>query len=276
MTAVNRRPLVHLLLLLLLCMLGCGRKGTDSGLVGTWRGETGASTTLHVFGTNGAYQLQRESTDELAEGTFTRDGDLLTITYSQPYTGTTQYKIRWLDQGSAELTTVEVDLSTGTKVTAANRDSLPKLKLTRLSEQPNFSGDSGPEVTVGKGKGATDLSPDERCQSNLKILVNAALLYAERNEGLLPPTNWQSALFPYFNDMDALNCPSLRSKGQYGGYAFNEELLGKRVPRETQPMIFETKIVGDNIRGTPLSDMEERHGNQSFAAFSDGSIRPYP
>jgi prepilin-type processing-associated H-X9-DG protein len=130
------------------------------------------------------------------------------------------------------------------------------------------------------------------CQSNLKRISRAMLMYAQDNDGRLPGAgNWDSAVVRYLRkDPNAtprlFQCPSDRSAPREPGYphsgsasyALNRRVGGRRVRDIADPestvLLFDSSGRGTGMNGGPeLLPSPPRHQERNNVAFLDGSVR---
>ncbi len=121
----------------------------------------------------------------------------------------------------------------------------------------------------------------DKCGGNLKILHEALSLYAERNEGRLPPVdNWCGAILGMAQELQQspdykgsmFQCPSSLETFE-SSYGFNAELGGKKLadlPPETV-MLFEING-GWNVSGGPESLVRYPRHNGAVACLVSGRV----
>jgi hypothetical protein len=112
-----------------------------------------------------------------------------------------------------------------------------------------------------------------QCQSNLKQIAIAMLMYAKDNDGYLPPPErWKDALnSKYTKNEKIFMCPSTRTYAR--NYAMNSALRGMRLKDIRNPeravLVFESQP-GDNAHGGPeILPKKPRHSIGDGFAFAD-------
>lgn len=114
------------------------------------------------------------------------------------------------------------------------------------------------------------------CQSNVKQMSLAVLMYAEDFDGRFPPKGtWADGADAFVSSPDVWFCPSATDRNP--AYAFNARLSGFRsekltTPDET-PLIFESSL-GTRSASDLLESFAPRHRGIGHVGFADGSVRP--
>lgn len=113
------------------------------------------------------------------------------------------------------------------------------------------------------------------CQSNLKQLSTALLMYAEDHSGKLPPaSSWSVAITAYIKTPDVFQCPN--RKKQRFGYAFNSHLSGARIDDiqspEKVPLLFETSLDRENATD-PAASFQTPYQGIGNVAYADGHVK---
>jgi prepilin-type processing-associated H-X9-DG protein len=115
-------------------------------------------------------------------------------------------------------------------------------------------------------KASSDQARDTACYANVKALSWGMLLYAQDNDGVLPPADrWVevSPAFTKYRRPEACGCPSLREGGF--GYAMSGALSSRDVAAVREPakaaLVFDSILPGLNASGD-LSTLPRppRHG----------------
>jgi prepilin-type processing-associated H-X9-DG protein len=114
------------------------------------------------------------------------------------------------------------------------------------------------------------------CQSNLKQICLAILMYAQDYDEVLPGEKWADDLQPYIKNTQIMVCPARPDTKV--GYAFNKALLKQnqgaiKNPAETA-MVFDARAKGDNPVGT-ADDVppEGVHNGGINVGFADGHVK---
>ena len=85
------------------------------------------------------------------------------------------------------------------------------------------------------------------CQSNMKRVALALLMYADNNKWQLPPAkNWCDAILPYIKTEEILHCPS-DPKNKYS-YAMNSNLSGIALKKIKEPAL--VVLVFESTKGS--------------------------
>jgi prepilin-type processing-associated H-X9-DG protein len=131
---------------------------------------------------------------------------------------------------------------------------------------------------VAVGQGQADGARSAACQSNLRHLGRAVLMYAEDYEGVLPRAqDWSTAVYPYSRNAGIYCCPKdYLSDPKADGvedtsYCFNAALGGLEDLTEGKrahvPMLFD----GAALFGGPDSAVY-RHGGRANVVYLDGGV----
>ena len=117
---------------------------------------------------------------------------------------------------------------------------------------------------------ARDKSRTAACLSNLKQLSLGLLMYADANDGCLPPAHqWRAAIAPQVKYEAMFRCPSDDAKGNCS-YAIPLSISGARLAgmpdRTTQPLLYDA---------TPSGEPAQRHNDGLNVAFADGHAKWY-
>jgi prepilin-type processing-associated H-X9-DG protein len=106
------------------------------------------------------------------------------------------------------------------------------------------------------------------CNSNLKQIALATLMYAQDYDGHLPDaTHWQDQLFPYIKNRQLYVCPT-PEPGTGNTYAMNRRLSAARAsdyPSPSQTIVF----YDADEAGRPVA----RHNGGTNCAFLDGHVK---
>jgi len=118
----------------------------------------------------------------------------------------------------------------------------------------------------------------EVCQSNLKQLAMAVLMYAADWDGQLPALGeWTDRINPYMRNDELLRCPS--DPVADCSYAFNAALEGlalKDIPAPGETiLLFEAKVGERNVAGG-AAEAAAHHGDVVYVAFADGHVAGLP
>jgi hypothetical protein len=117
----------------------------------------------------------------------------------------------------------------------------------------------------------------ELCQSQLKSLARASLMYCMDYDEVLPRANWAPAIYPYAMRNDELyQCPLVPANG----YALNSKALGRTMAMFEHPaqtaLLFDSSALGPSAVAD-TSGVAYRHllGDQPGAnvAFAAGNVR---
>jgi len=114
------------------------------------------------------------------------------------------------------------------------------------------------------------------CQSNLKQLGLAAMMYIQDSEEKFPPcSGWQEALLPYVRNAELYKCPA--SPDLEFGYAMNAELneihLALLDDPSRTPLFFDSSIGQTNASGVKESLCNPpRHLGRNNIVFADGHV----
>jgi prepilin-type processing-associated H-X9-DG protein len=117
---------------------------------------------------------------------------------------------------------------------------------------------------------------DTTCPEHLKQLYNAAMLYSDSWDGMLPPADrWQDALNETLPDARNTHCPALGEAAN--GYAMNDKLGGARVSdvadAPAQPLFYDSSLPGPNAHDAFASCPNPgRHAGRSNVVYSDGRV----
>ena len=116
------------------------------------------------------------------------------------------------------------------------------------------------------------------CQSNLKQLGLAMLMYAQDYDGRLPISfRWCDALYPYVKDVDVFNCPG--DKTHKYSFAMNSKLCHTPLSKIQKPaetvLLFESKLghKNDTNAGMTVCDNPARHEGGNNFLFVDGHVK---
>ena len=113
------------------------------------------------------------------------------------------------------------------------------------------------------------------CSTNIKILANGMLMYAEDHSGKLPPARfWATAIGPYVKDPDRFHCPE--SNRLSFSYSFNSLLGGKKLDSIRSPdkvaLLFESAADQQNA-SDPVTSFSTPHHGFGAVAFVDGRVK---
>jgi len=113
------------------------------------------------------------------------------------------------------------------------------------------------------------------CQSHLKHVAVALLLYARDSDGSFPAAeNWMPSLLPYLKDAAYLKCPARPARF---GYAFNASLSGQKLflaPGEDAVAFFEAAGDTPNLSGTDMDWLSPpAHSRGNNVAMLSGSVK---
>jgi prepilin-type processing-associated H-X9-DG protein len=125
------------------------------------------------------------------------------------------------------------------------------------------------------------------CLNNLSQLADAALLYAEDNNGGLPSGSWSSALQPMLPERDSeliLACPvQRRIDPETYGYALNVEVAGKKKSTIALPQNTALFFDSSNLKRDAIDSLKSRpypgrhnHNASNNMAYLDGHTRTIP
>jgi hypothetical protein len=118
------------------------------------------------------------------------------------------------------------------------------------------------------------------CQSNLKQVSLATLMYSQDYDGRLPlGASWMDATLTYHADDRVYRCPSIRASGPGSyGYAYNPVFAGadvEKLGRDIRPMIFDSSNTTRNAVDAGTS-VPPRHpgpgGRGGHVAHLDGQV----
>jgi prepilin-type processing-associated H-X9-DG protein len=124
---------------------------------------------------------------------------------------------------------------------------------------------------------AREAARSASCQSNLKQISTAILMYAQDYDEVLPPkSNWQDGVDPYVRNPAVYTCPS--APGLPNAYAYNSRLDRRSMDDipfpAAQPMVFESHLGArngsDELGSFALRHFGEQSGN---VAYADGHVR---
>jgi prepilin-type processing-associated H-X9-DG protein len=145
---------------------------------------------------------------------------------------------------------------------------------------PSFMGAAaGAAIAVGAffvplREQALTKSHESQCESNLKQLGKAAMMYAQDWDEHFPKANkWEGQLKPYLNGSGMLHCPADSQPGT--SYAMNMKLSGVALSQITDPahtvLFYESDRHGDNPYGTG-ENQAMRHNGSLGVVFADGHV----
>jgi hypothetical protein len=140
------------------------------------------------------------------------------------------------------------------------------IALYRTLQPAAVSNPAGPKET------------SQACPENLKQLYNAALLYSDSWDGVLPPADrWATLIKPNVPNDKWLHCPSMQDPRTQYGYAMNPELGGKRLnsimDRSRQPLFYDTTDTAMDAHLPPSSMPKPgRHAGQDSVVYLDGHV----
>lgn len=122
-------------------------------------------------------------------------------------------------------------------------------------------------------RGLNEVGRSEECQVRLRKIGMAMALYAESNEGRLPPGDrWSDAIKPMVQGTFAYRCPSL---AEPCGYAYHSILTFQPLNRisgpRRVPLVFDSQ--GGWNRSGGLEMLDARHRDQANILFLDYSVR---
>jgi prepilin-type processing-associated H-X9-DG protein len=119
------------------------------------------------------------------------------------------------------------------------------------------------------------------CLSNLKMLSLAMYMYADDNDGYLPPekANWTKLQYPYTKSKFILSCPVQPARENESSYGLNSNLENIKIEELVNSnkiiMLFESEI-GKNPRGRKeLLATPTRHLGGYNIGFADGHTKFY-
>jgi len=123
---------------------------------------------------------------------------------------------------------------------------------------------------------ARERARQEACQSNLKQLCLAVIMYAQDHDETLPDADWANGIQPYTKNAQILICPSRPDLPV--GYAFNEALVGFQMGAIARPaetvMLFESDLGGDTPVGGPDALCQQApHNGGVDLGFADGHVK---
>ncbi|MBI3920510.1 MAG: DUF1559 domain-containing protein, partial [Armatimonadetes bacterium] len=105
------------------------------------------------------------------------------------------------------------------------------------------------------------------CQSNLKQIGLGLLMYAQANDGLLPPVDrWQEAAAEYIKNHQVFVCPEAGSRS-LPHYSMEQSLTGVRVGALSDPR--NAVLVYDGVNGLAAAGPE---GGVNVL-FADGHVK---
>lgn len=104
-------------------------------------------------------------------------------------------------------------------------------------------------------KKAQAVRHSRRCLENMRVLNRGMMLYASRNEGILPPIMGRSAL-PVRNRAYPQQCPDTRKP-----YVYNQAMAGVNLRKVTN----RAKLILVSEQGFP-------HEKKASVAFADGTV----
>ena len=124
--------------------------------------------------------------------------------------------------------------------------------------------------TLGRGR---EKARQAACQSNLKQISLALLMYAQDNNEHFPPAgDWQVTFYPYIKNQQILVCPSVPGEQ---GYAYNHRLDGLALSKVRQPaMLGASWDAGAGPAGVwpPPGATANRHNAGDNFGFADGHV----
>jgi len=138
------------------------------------------------------------------------------------------------------------------------------------------NGVSAPEPAAphvaGDGKAA--------CQSNVKQLSTAVLMYAQDYDGYYPPPDrWNNAVETYIRDNGLLVCPGETSGSSVPDYALNSRLKGLKGAEVKAPgatvMMFDSAQGPNEFGGPEKLPPVPRHSGGDTIGFTDGHVNWY-
>ncbi|MEI6503079.1 MAG: hypothetical protein WCP21_18875, partial [Armatimonadota bacterium] len=116
----------------------------------------------------------------------------------------------------------------------------------------------------------------ERCQSQLKSLARACLMYSMDYDETMPRADWAPAIYPYaMHNYELYKCPVVSDAW---GYALDSKVLGRPMAFFYQPaqtaLLFDTSA---NVQSAvaDTTGMAYRHLLGANVARVDGSVRWY-
>ncbi len=114
------------------------------------------------------------------------------------------------------------------------------------------------------------------CQSNIKQLCLAVLMYAQDWDETLPGPEWVNEIMPYIKNEAVFVCPA--QPDLTVGYAFNEALLGALlgdIPMPAETIILFDSDLGDEapVGGSEALPEEGRHNGGVNVGFADGHVK---
>lgn len=175
--------------------------------------------------------------------------------------------------------------------TASTRLLLPVVRSTgrwfvqwdRASLLPPLSTDAARKPEAGElrealGESRKRLATGD-CQSNLKQLGLALMMYAQDYDDRLPPAQrWTEVLYPYVKNESVFKCPA--APELECGYAYNRVLSMKLMRQVQSPAeavsLFDSTIGKKNVADNGASwPSPGRHDGGSNCAFMDGHVKWY-
>lgn len=121
---------------------------------------------------------------------------------------------------------------------------------------------------------------DTLCQSNLRTIAQASMMYASENDDRFPIEGWDRTLQKFQDDPLVFACPvQRRMDPRTSGYSFSKELAGKEKPKieapETKVLVFDSQVTKPGAVGNPAEMARPaRHGNakSNNLVYADGHV----
>lgn len=129
------------------------------------------------------------------------------------------------------------------------------------------------------GDGGDHAAPLTTSHTRLEKLSKAMLAYAADFDQTLPQRNWMDATESYANDPTAYKSPMV--DGEQFGYAFNQDLVGKRLSaiqnRAATALIFDsTSLMRNAVASVDAIPVPGRYDGTNTIAFADGTVKDVP
>jgi prepilin-type processing-associated H-X9-DG protein len=121
---------------------------------------------------------------------------------------------------------------------------------------------------------------NKTCPDNLKQLYTAMMIYADSWDGTLPPADgWLDKIKDNVSQNEWLHCPEVSPErtGTKYGYAYNEEVAGKRISELQDagktPLIYDSTNLEPGAHDAAASlPKPGRHAGRNNVVFVDGNV----